>query len=160
MDGLPRGPEVAGPRREQRHEGRIYVASPSLRRKIQLLRLLDLRIVATVLAFRLSGRFRDSATFARCGLKAHAPSGSLALAFRSERRPVRIAHAFRSARLVRRLRGSESGPQFDDLVAYHFERGYSGATIQQYVLDRRGQARAGLACRHQRAGRRAAPVIA
>lgn len=44
-----------------------------------------------------------------------------------------IEHVFRSARVVRRLRGSQLGVAFDDLVAYLSDRGHPASTIQQYV---------------------------
>ena len=44
-----------------------------------------------------------------------------------------IEHVFRSARVVRRLRVSQLGSAFDDLVGYLSERGHRASTIQQYV---------------------------
>ena len=44
-----------------------------------------------------------------------------------------IEHVFCSARVVRRLRGSQLGLAFDDLVAYLSERGHAASTIRQYV---------------------------
>ena len=44
-----------------------------------------------------------------------------------------IEQVFRSARVVRRLRGSQLRPAFDDLIAYLSERGHPASTIQQYV---------------------------
>ncbi len=44
-----------------------------------------------------------------------------------------IEHVFRSARVVRRLRGSRLGSAFEDLVVYLAERGHPASTIQQYV---------------------------
>jgi site-specific recombinase XerD len=46
---------------------------------------------------------------------------------------IMIEHVFRSARVVRRLRGSQLGSAFDDLVAYLSERGHAASTIRQYV---------------------------
>lgn len=44
-----------------------------------------------------------------------------------------IEQAFRSARVVRRLRSTLLGPAFDDLVAYLSDRGHAVGTIQVYV---------------------------
>jgi site-specific recombinase XerD len=44
-----------------------------------------------------------------------------------------LEKAFRSKRVVRRLRGSRLGAAFDDLVAYLIERGYTTKTIRLYV---------------------------
>jgi integrase len=44
-----------------------------------------------------------------------------------------IEKVFRSARVLRRLRGSRLGGAFDELVAYLVERGHPPSTIQPYV---------------------------
>jgi integrase/recombinase XerD len=44
-----------------------------------------------------------------------------------------IEQVFRSARVLRRLRGRRLGSAFDDFVAYLSERGHADSTIRQYV---------------------------
>jgi site-specific recombinase XerD len=46
---------------------------------------------------------------------------------------IMIELVFRSAHVVRRLRGRKLGAAFDDLVAYLSERGHPPSTVRQYV---------------------------